>query len=130
MSPDTCLSMKMLSGYSIPTIGLGTYKVDPRDVERVLSTALDIGYRHIDCAELYENQTEIGATLAKQFSSGKLRRDEVFITSKVWNNAHSYSKASEAIDVILRELQLPYLDLCLIHWPQGYAEHNGFFPMV
>jgi len=121
-------SLKLNSGHQMPQIGLGTWLSKPGEVGEAVKMALEIGYRHIDCAMSYGNQDEIGQIFKSVFGSGKVKREDVFITSKIWNTFHSYKKASEAIDIMLKELQIPYLDLCLIHWPQGYFEENGLFP--
>jgi aldehyde reductase len=112
----------------MPQFGLGTWQSKPGEVGEAVKMALDIGYRHIDCAMAYGNQEEIGQVFNSVFSDGKIKREEVFITSKIWNTFHSYKKDGEAIDTILKDLQIAYLDLCLIHWPMGYFEENGFFP--
>jgi len=120
--------LKLNSGHQIPQIGLGTWLSKPGEVGEAVKMALEIGYRHIDCAMAYGNQEEIGQVFNTVFGSGKVKREDVFITSKIWNTFHSYKKATEAIDIMLKELQIPYLDLCLIHWPMGYFEENGLFP--
>jgi len=107
---------------------LGTWLSKPGEVGEAVKIALEVGYRHIDCAQAYGNQEEIGQVFGSIFKSGKIKREDVFITSKIWNTFHSYEKATEAIDLMLKELQIPYLDLCLIHWPMGYFEEGGMFP--
>jgi len=124
----TVPSLKLNSGHRMPQIGLGTWLSKPGEVGEAVKMALEVGYRHIDCAQSYGNQDEIGQVFNAVFGSGKVKREDVFITSKIWNTFHSHKKALEAIDAMLKELQIPYLDLCLIHWPQGYFEENGLFP--
>jgi len=121
-------NLTLNSGHKMPQIGLGTWLSNPGEVGEAVKMALEVGYRHIDCAQSYGNQAEIGEVFNSVFNSGKIKREEVFITSKIWNTFHSYEKATEAIDLMLKELQIPYLDLCLIHWPQGYIEDKGLFP--
>jgi len=121
-------SLKLNSGHSIPQLGLGTWLSKPGEVGEAVKMALEIGYRHIDCAMSYGNQEEIGNVFSSAFGGGKIKREDVFITSKIWNTFHTYEKATAAIDIMLKELQISYLDLCLIHWPQGYLEDNGLFP--
>ncbi|VDN01965.1 unnamed protein product [Thelazia callipaeda] len=118
------------SGYKIPVVGLGTWLSPVGQVGKAVKIALNNGYRHIDCAHVYQNQEEIGEALAEVFKEGKLKvtRSDVFITSKIWNTFHSYERAKRGIAIILKELRLDYLDLCLIHWPHGYKEGQGFFP--
>ncbi|CAL2032231.1 unnamed protein product [Caenorhabditis brenneri] len=121
-------TLKLNSGHSIPTIGLGTWQSKPGEVSAAIKTAVAAGYRHIDCAHVYQNQKEVGEALKEILDEGKVKREELFITSKVWNTFHSTAKAHENIDIILSDLQLSYVDLMLIHWPQGYAEGEGLFP--
>jgi len=121
-------SVTLNSGHKIPQLGLGTWLSKPGEVGDAVKIALEVGYRHIDCAMAYGNQEEVGRVFKDVFSSGKVKREDVFITSKIWNTFHSYEKATAAIDIMLKELQIPYLDLCLIHWPMGYFEEDGLFP--
>jgi len=124
----TIPTLSLNSGHSFPQLGLGTWLSKPGEVGEAVKIALEVGYRHIDCAQAYGNQEEIGQVFGSIFKSGKIKREDVFITSKIWNTFHSYEKATEAIDLMLKELQIPYLDLCLIHWPMGYFEEGGMFP--
>jgi len=121
-------TLSLNSGYSIPQLGLGTWLSKPGEVGEAVKIALEVGYRHIDCAHAYGNQEEIGQVFSSVFKSGQIKREDIFITSKIWNTFHSYEKATEAIDIILKELQISYLDLCLIHWPMGYYEEGGMAP--
>lgn len=70
----------------------------------------------------YGNHAEIGQAIKESIAAGTVKRDELFITSKIWNTWHSQAKCAEAVDLVLSELQLDYIDMMLIHWPQGYAE--------
>ena len=97
----------------IPLLGLGTWKIDDSKVEETILSALNIGYRHIDTAATYQNEIGIGKALVK---SGVVRED-VFITTKLWNSDHGYKKAIAACDKSLQNLKLSYVDLYLIHWP-------------
>lgn len=107
-------STKMLSnGISIPRLGLGVYKVPDDQVYDIVSSALDIGYRHIDTASFYGNEKGVG----KAIRNSGIPRDEIFVTSKVWNDDHGYEKARLAFDNSMEKLGLDYLDLFLIHWP-------------
>jgi len=106
-------NLSMNDGKTIPQLGFGTYLVPPEDAERVVSQALETGYRHIDTAALYGNEREVGAAIA---ASG-LARDELFVTTKLWNDEHQPDKARAAINASLEKLGLDHVDLYLIHWP-------------
>ncbi|PAV73134.1 hypothetical protein WR25_07300 [Diploscapter pachys] len=121
-------TIKLSSGYEMPVVGLGTWQSKPGEVSKAVEAALLNGYKHIDCAHIYDNQKEIGQTLHKLFSEGKVKREDIFITSKVWNTFHSYEKAKSNIDTILSDLQLQYIDLLLIHWPTGFEEGGELLP--
>ncbi|KAK0403458.1 hypothetical protein QR680_016930 [Steinernema hermaphroditum] len=125
MTPH-CLELN--SGFRFPLFGLGTWLSQPGEVADAVKKAIFAGYRHIDCAHAYGNQKEIGACLEALFAEGAAKREELFITSKIWNTFHSYEAAKSAVDTILEELRLEYLDLCLIHWPIAYKEGGEKFP--
>ncbi len=97
----------------IPQLGFGVFKVKPTETVSAVTTALRVGYRHIDTAEMYGNEKEVGLAIT---ASG-LDRDDVFVTSKLDNNHHSYGDALAAFDRTLSDLGLEYVDLFLIHWP-------------
>eukprot|EP00897_Mesotaenium_endlicherianum_P008348 jgi/Mesen1/7541/ME000392S06808 len=112
------LTFPLNTGAEIPAVGLGTWKAEPGKMKEVVATALeDAGYRHIDCAYAYHNQHEIGEALQEVFSKGKIKREDVFITSKLWATHAQPAHVGEALDQTLKDLQLDYLDLYLIHWP-------------
>ncbi len=99
----------------IPQLGLGTYKVPPERAEGVVAAALEAGYRHIDTAQMYENEAGVGRALA---ASG-IDRDQLFVTSKLDNCNHGHDDALRAIDRSLQDLRLERLDLFLVHWPMA-----------
>jgi len=101
------------NGVEIPQLGFGVFKVEPADTFDAVTTALGVGYRHIDTAEMYGNEKEVGEAIAR---SG-LQRHEVFVTSKLNNNHHAYDDALVAFDGTLAALGLEQIDLFLIHWP-------------
>ena len=76
----------------MPMLGLGTWKSDPGEVYQAVLWALEAGYRHIDCAAIYQNEKEVGDALKKAFKDGIVTREEVWVTSKLWNNAHEIDK--------------------------------------
>jgi methylglyoxal/glyoxal reductase len=102
------------SGYKIPAIGLGTYQMKQiEEVELAISTAYKAGYRHIDSAVIYRNESYIGEALKKY----KIPREEIFITTKIPSNKMKYEDAKKCIDNSLKNFQTDYIDLYLIHWP-------------
>ena len=101
------------SGKMMPQLGLGAYKVNQDIAVQLVQHALEIGYRRIDTAALYDNEAEVGAAIRK---SG-LSREEVFVTSKIWNDRHGYAEAKEAIQESVDRLNIDYVDMMLIHWP-------------
>ena len=105
---------RLHNGVMIPRLGLGVYQSPPGQVtQRAVEYALKIGYRHIVTARIYGNESDVGAALRK---SG-MKREDVFITTKLWNSDHGYETALEACDDSLKRLGLKYLDLYLVHWP-------------
>ncbi|MEJ5259994.1 MAG: aldo/keto reductase [Anaerohalosphaeraceae bacterium] len=108
----------LYTGAKIPAIGLGTFGSDRFSAEQVaqaVGEALAAGYRHIDCAAVYGNEKQIGRVLQYYFRSGRLKRSELWITSKLWNDMHQ--RVEEACRRSLEDLGLEYLDLYLVHWP-------------
>ncbi|WP_037909044.1 aldo/keto reductase [Actinacidiphila yeochonensis] len=101
------------NGTSIPQLGFGTYQIEPKDTKAAVLAALETGYRHIDTAQMYGNEKEVGQAVA---ASG-LPRSEVFVTSKLNNDAHAYDAALAAFDRTLEKLGSDYVDLFLVHWP-------------
>jgi 2,5-diketo-D-gluconate reductase A len=110
------------NGQAIPQFGFGVFQIEPKDTVAAVSTALDAGYRHIDTAEMYGNEAEVGEAVAR---SG-LDRSEVFVTSKLSNDAHEPGDAREAFAATLKALDFDYVDLFLIHWPLP-ARYGGDF---
>jgi 2,5-diketo-D-gluconate reductase A len=106
-------SITLNNGQVIPQFGFGVFQIEPKNTAAAVSTALEAGYRHIDTAEMYGNEAEVGEAVA---ASG-LDRGEVFITSKLKNDAHEPEAAREAFDETLKALGVDYVDLFLIHWP-------------
>lgn len=107
----------------IPAIGLGTWKATGDEVKKAVKEAILAGYRHIDTAAVYRNEEAIGDALAEIFAESKISRKDIFITSKLWNNAHGKGQVRPALLDSLKKLRLDYLDLYLIHWPVAFR--NG-----
>jgi len=130
--PRFASNVTLNDGNAIPQVGLGTWKSQPGAVGAAVISALDAGYRHIDCALVYQNEDEIGYALQSKFSSSSsssssspsLHREDIFLTSKIWNTFHSKEKARVGLRRTLRSLQTSYLDLLLIHYPMGFDEKD------
>ncbi|MCC6723103.1 MAG: aldo/keto reductase, partial [Saprospiraceae bacterium] len=105
------------NGDAMPALGLGTWQAPRGEVGAAVREAIHIGYRHIDCAAIYGNEKEIGEALEAAFKAGEVRRDELWITSKLWNSRHGQANVRPALEKTLADLRLDYLDLYLIHWP-------------
>jgi 2,5-diketo-D-gluconate reductase A len=101
------------NGVSIPQLGFGVFLIEPGDTKDATLAALEIGYRHIDTAEMYGNEAQVGEAVR---ASG-IDRDDIFVTSKLNNSFHDYDDALNAFDQTLKELAFDYLDLFLVHWP-------------
>jgi 2,5-diketo-D-gluconate reductase A len=101
------------NGVEIPQLGFGVFQIEPADTEKATLDALEVGYRHIDTAEMYGNEKEVGLAVR---GSG-LKREDIFVTSKLNNGFHAHDAALKAFDGTLEALGLDYLDLFLIHWP-------------
>jgi len=105
------------TGNSIPIIGYGTYQLRGDDCTNGVRIALETGYRHIDTASIYRNEEAIAAALGPILKSGKLKREDIFITSKIAPAQQGYDNAIKACKEILAKLDVEYLDLLIIHWP-------------
>lgn len=101
------------NGVDIPQVGFGVFLVPDAETQEAVENALDVGYRHIDTARAYDNEGSVGKAIA---ASG-IAREELFITTKCWNDDHGYDKALGAFDASLQRLGLDYVDMYLIHWP-------------
>lgn len=121
--------LKLNNGMSLPTIGLGTYKSGGMDVKRAVKEAIDVGYRHFDCAWFYGNEREVGSAIRDKIKEGKIKREDIFITSKLWNNFHAKEDVIPMIRETLNEMKMDYIDCYLIHWPFGFRKDADFWPI-
>jgi 2,5-diketo-D-gluconate reductase A len=119
---STVPSITLNDGNTIPQLGFGVFQIEPEDTAKAVGEALDIGYRHIDTAEGYGNEKEVGEAIR----ASELDRSEIFVTSKLDNGFHEPDAAREAFDRTLSDLGFDYVDLFLIHWPLPTL-YNGDF---
>ena len=118
VSADNAEDIIRLAGSgSIPAVGLGTWKIPTTQASEVVWEAMRVGYRHLDCACDYGNELEVGAGLSRAFADGLCRREQAWITSKLWNTYHDPRHVRLACERSLRDLKLDYLDLYLVHFP-------------
>lgn len=109
--------LQFSNGDLMPALGLGTWKSAKGEIYQTIRTALEIGYRHFDCAFIYGNEEEIGSAITDAIKNNEVKREDLWITSKLWNNRHRPEDVLPAMEASLKNLQLDYLDLYLIHWP-------------
>jgi len=117
-TPENQSVLSLNTGAEIPQLGIGVFKVDDDECERVVSDALELGYRHIDTAMIYRNEGAVGRAIA---NSG-IPRDELFVTTKIWNSDQGKDTAAAALETSLELLGLDSVDLYLIHWPAPLRE--------
>ncbi|XP_076283411.1 aldo-keto reductase family 1 member A1 isoform X2 [Lasioglossum baleicum] len=119
-------SVRLLSGYDMPTVGLGTWQAKPEEIENAVTTALDVGYRHIDTAFNYNNEDAIGTVLKKWFANGG-KRENLFITTKLPHYGNRPSEVEKYIQLSLEKLGLEYLDMYLIHMPFAFKKDKSTY---
>ncbi|NLU37870.1 MAG: aldo/keto reductase [Bacteroidales bacterium] len=120
INPENVPFKTLSNGAKIPVIGLGTFGSDNYSNDQIAQAvkfAIELGYRHIDCASVYGNEKEIGEVLSELIGNGTVKREELWITSKVWNDMHGEGDIIKSCRQSLADLQLEYLDLYLVHWP-------------
>src|SRR5271170_3990545 len=105
---------------SIPAVGFGTLIRDPLATRQATDTALEVGFRHLDCAERYRNEEAVGDAMQTAFKAGTVRREDVFVTTKLWNTNHRPDRVKPAFDASRRRLQIDYVDCYLIHTPFAF----------
>lgn len=120
-------SVTLRTGAEMPMVGLGTWKSQPGQVKAAVEKAIDAGYRHIDGAFLYGNEKEIGEAIQCAIAAGKVKREDLFITTKLWNT--HYRRVREGFDLSFKALNLDYVDLYLMHWPHAMQYSVDYFPV-
>lgn len=113
MSNTRPVSFTLNTGAKIFAVGFGTWQAVPKEVEQAVEIELREGYRHIDCAAIYRNESKVGQGIKKSGVS----REELFITSKLWNTKHRLEHVEAALDKTLKDFGVDYVDLYLMHWP-------------
>lgn len=116
------MALTLNNGLKMPIVGLGVWRMEGKAIRDLIINSIKIGYRHLDCAADYRNETEVGEALAEAFQTGLVKREELFITTKLWNSDHGH--VIEACKDSLKKLQLDYLDLYLVHFPVA-TKHTG-----
>lgn len=120
VDPGRIPKRRLYTGAEMPAVGLGTFGSDKYSADQVANAvygAVQCGYRLIDCASVYQNEAQIGEVLKKLFDDGVVKREELFITSKVWNDMHGEGKVLESCRQSLKDLGLSCIDLYFVHWP-------------
>ncbi|XP_048442325.1 NADP-dependent D-sorbitol-6-phosphate dehydrogenase-like [Pyrus x bretschneideri] len=116
------MAITLNSGFKMPVVGLGVWRMEGKEIRDLVFNALNLGYRHFDCAADYKNEPEVGEALAEALSTGLVKREDLFITTKLWNSDHGH--VVEACKDSLKKLRLDYLDLYLVHFPVA-TKHTG-----
>ena len=113
---------------ALPVVGFGTLIRDAVAARKAIQLALEVGFRHLDCAELYGNEEVVGVAMRDAFEAGTVKREELFVTSKLWNNNHRPERVKPALEASLRRLRLDYLDGYLIHTPFAFRPGDEQYP--
>src|SRR5580704_4436734 len=130
-TPDTLRYAKIpLNNGSgaIPAVGFGTLIPDPVTTKQATKTALEMGFRHLDCAERYRNEDAVGEAMQEVFKAGAIRREDVFVTTKLWNTNHRPERVKPAFDASRRRLQIDTIDCYIIHTPFAFQPGDNQDP--
>jgi diketogulonate reductase-like aldo/keto reductase len=130
-APDTLRDEKitLTHGFgAIPALGFGTLIADPLATRQATKAALEVGFRHFDCAERYRNEQAVGDAMQEVFKTGAIRREDVFVTTKLWNNNHRPERVKAAFDASRQRLQLDHVDCYLVHTPFAFQPGDDQMP--
>jgi aldehyde reductase len=122
-------SLTLNSGAEMPIIGLGTYKLGLIEASQAVSYAIDAGYRHFDCAWFYGNEYNVGYAIREKIKQGVVKREDIFVTTKLWNNYHDKDRVIPMLKESVRNIKVGYVDLFLMHWPFGFKEIEPLWPL-
>jgi len=128
MAPTQVPNIKLNNGLNMPALGFGTWQSKPGEVAASVKIAIEAGYRHIDGALIYQNEPEVGEGIKTKIDDGTVKREDLFVVSKLWNNAHRPDCVLPAIKKTLSDLGLTYVDLYLVHWPMGLQPGEELVP--
>ena len=121
IDPAMVTQIRLADGTLMPQAAMGTFHSDNPDLEAamedVITEAIRLGYRHLDCATAYQNEEVVGRAISKAIESGLVIREELFVLSKLWNKNMKPEEVIPALDQTLKDLGLEYLDMYLVHWP-------------
>lgn len=123
----TSPTVKLNNGREMPVLGLGTWLSKEGEGVDALKAAIDAGYRHIDTAYFYQNEKEVGQAIREKIAEGVIRREDIFVTTKLWNTYHHPDHVQQAFEKSLENLDIEYIDLYLMHTPMGYR-YKGWTP--
>ncbi|XP_054154485.1 1,5-anhydro-D-fructose reductase-like [Oppia nitens] len=123
VDPKQVPNILLNNGLSIPVVGLGTWQSPPDgSLYKAVREAIKAGYRHIDCAYAYLNEEEVGNAINDAIKEGEVKREDLYVVSKLWLTFFKRDRVQVCIKRILKKLNTPYLDLCLMHWPMSFAQ--------
>lgn len=122
-------SLTLNDGNQMPMFGLGTWNAQGKELKDAVKAAIEAGYRHIDTAANYKNESLVGEAISECIEEQIVKREDLFVTTKLWNNSHSRGSVARALAKSLRALNMNYVDLYLIHYPIGYQEGDALSPV-
>ncbi|KOX80215.1 1,5-anhydro-D-fructose reductase [Melipona quadrifasciata] len=120
--------VKFYNGNTYPILGLGTWQIKTTEANETVKYAIDVGYRHIDCASIFGNEYEVGLGIAAKIKEGVIKREDIFVTGKLWNTHHQPNLVEFGLKKTLQLINLEYLDLYLMHSPMGFQPGDIAFP--